>query len=84
MQLGLTQECVAELIGIHWKTLGYIERGSYPFSVVTFAQLARFLETSPNRLLDGLPAPDPKRTARIKKALTRKRALQGKPRRRSS
>lgn len=70
---GLTQECLAELVGVHWKTIGHIERGSYPVAVTTFARLAQFLETSPNRLLDGLKPPDPERTARIKKALARKR-----------
>ncbi len=70
----LTQECLAELVGVHWKTIGHIERGSYPVALTTFARLTQFLETSPNRLLDGLEPPDPKRTARIKKALVRKRA----------
>lgn len=71
---GLTQECVAELVGVHWKTIGHIERGTYPIAVTTFARLAQFLETSPNRLLDGMEPPEPKRTERIKKALARKRA----------
>jgi len=70
----LTQECLGELVGVHWKTVGHIERGSYPIGVTTFARLTQFLETSPNRLLDGLRPPDPKRTAQIKKALARKRA----------
>jgi DNA-binding XRE family transcriptional regulator len=70
----LTQECLAELVGVHWKTVGHIERGSYPIALTTFARLAQFLEISPNRLLDGLCPPDPERTARIKKALARKRA----------
>ena len=70
----LTQECLAELVGVHWKTIGHIEHGSYPIALTTFARLSQFLETSPNRLLDGLRPPDPERTARIKKALARKRA----------
>ncbi len=73
MKANLTQECLAELVGVHWKTVGHIERGSYPIGVTTFARLAQFLETSPNRLLDGLEPPNPQRTARIKKALARKR-----------
>ena len=71
---GLTQECLAELVGVHWKTIGHIERGTYPVAVTTFARLTQFLETSPNRLLEGLESPEPKRTERIKKALARKRA----------
>jgi DNA-binding XRE family transcriptional regulator len=69
----MTQECLAELIGIHWKTVGHIERGTYPIALITFAKLSQHLEISPNRLLEGLKPPDPPRTARIKQALARKR-----------
>lgn len=70
----MTQECLAELVGVHWKTIGHIERGSYPIALTTFARLVQFLEISPNRLLEGFGLPDPGRTARIKRALARKRA----------
>jgi DNA-binding XRE family transcriptional regulator len=70
----MTQECLAELVGVHWKTIGHIERGTYPIALTTFTRLSQFLETSPNRLLEGLEPPDPKRAARIKKALARQRA----------
>lgn len=43
-------------------------------AVTTFARVSQFLEISPNRLLQGLDEPDPQRTARIKKAMARKRA----------
>lgn len=68
------KECLAELVGVHWKTIGHIERGSYPIALTTFTRLSQLLETSPNRLLDGLESPDLQRTARIKKAMARKRA----------
>ena len=74
LKANMTQECLAELVGVHWKTVGNIERGNYPIALTTFARLCQFLESSPNRLLDGMEPPDPKRTARIKKALARKRA----------
>ena len=74
LKAGLTQECLAELAGVHVQTIGDIERGGFPFAVTTFARIAQFLETSPNRLLDGMKPPDQERTARIKKALARKRA----------
>lgn len=74
LKANMTQECLAELVGVHWKTVGHIERGSYPIALTTFARLSQFLETSPNRLLEGLKPPDPQRTARIKKALARRRA----------
>ena len=70
----LTQECLAELAGVHVQTIGAIEHGNFPFAVTTFARLSQFLESSPNRLLDGLKHPDKERTERIKKALARRRA----------
>ena len=74
LNAGLTQECLAELAGVHVQTIGALEHGNFPFAVTTFARLSQFLESSPNRLLDGLKPPDQERTARIKKALVRKRA----------
>jgi DNA-binding XRE family transcriptional regulator len=74
LKANLTQECLAELVGVHWKTVGHIERGSYPVALTIFVRLSQFLEISPNRLLDGLDLPDPQRTARIKKVMARKRA----------
>lgn len=70
----LTQECLAELIGVHWQTISYIENGRNPFSVIILAKLAPALQTSPNRLLEGLPAANLPRAERIKRALARKRA----------
>lgn len=69
----LTQECLAELVGIHWKTLGYIERGKCPFAVTTFALISQHLAIDPAELLFGLPPIDVKRAERIRKALTRRR-----------
>lgn len=74
LNANMTQECLAELVGVYWKTIGHIERGSYPIALTTFVRLSQFLEFSPNQLLDNLGSPDPKRTARIKKAMARKRA----------
>ena len=74
LNASLTQECLAELAGVHVQTIGAIDHGNFPFAVTTFARLSQFLESSPNRLLDGLKPPDQERTARIKKALVRKRA----------
>jgi transcriptional regulator with XRE-family HTH domain len=74
LKANLTQECLAELTGVHWKTVSHIEHGNYPVSLAIFARLSQFLETTPNKLFGDLPPPDPKRTERIKKALARKRA----------
>lgn len=79
LKAGLTQECLAELAGVHVQTLGAVENGRFPFAVTTFVRLSQFLETSPNRLLEGLKPPDQMRTARIKKALSRRRAPRQRP-----
>ena len=74
LKAGVTQECLAELVSVHWQTISGIERGRYPFSIVTFARISQFLQTSANRLLEGLKPSDPKRTRLICKATARKRA----------
>lgn len=74
LNASMTQECLAELAGVHVQTIGAIEHGGFPFAVTTFARISQFLEVSPNRLLDGLKPPDAERTARIKRALARRRA----------
>ena len=73
LQANLTQECLAELVGVHSQTISCIERGIYPVSLSTFIRICQHLKVSPNRLIDGLPEPDTKRADRIKKALARKR-----------
>lgn len=69
----MTQECLAELTGVHWQTVSGIERGRYSVSITTFTRIAQFLQVSANRLLEGLEMPDAKRTQLISKALARKR-----------
>ncbi|MGH7977989.1 MAG: helix-turn-helix domain-containing protein [Limisphaerales bacterium] len=73
LKAGLTQECLAELAGIHWQTISYVENGKFLFSIVTFVKISQALETSPNRLLDGLPEPDKGRMEKIKRVMARKR-----------
>ncbi|HAO80132.1 MAG TPA: XRE family transcriptional regulator [Verrucomicrobia subdivision 3 bacterium] len=74
-RMGLTQECLAELAGIHWKTLGRIERGGFAFSIIIFSRLAQYLNANPTELLGELGKPDAKRASRIIKALARKRNI---------
>lgn len=69
----VTQECLAEIVGVHWQTISYLEKARSPFLVLHFVRICHALDISPNRLLDGLPEPDKKRIARIKKALAPKR-----------
>jgi DNA-binding XRE family transcriptional regulator len=73
LKANLTQECLAELIGVHWQTISYIENGKFPFSVLIFARLSQALETSANRLLEGLPELDKTQADKIRKSLARKR-----------
>jgi DNA-binding XRE family transcriptional regulator len=73
-ELKLTQECLAELAGIHWKTLGRIERGEFACSVLIFNKLAQYLQVNATQLLEGIEKIDTKRVSRITKALDRKRA----------
>ena len=73
LRANLTQACLAELAGVHWQTVSYIENGKYLCSIITFFRISQALETSPNRLLDGLPEPDKAWQDKIKKSLARKR-----------
>ena len=73
LQANLTQECLAEIIGVHWQTVSYLESGKYPFSVTTFARISQVLDVSANRLLDGLSAVDREQIDKVKKVLARKR-----------
>lgn len=69
----MTQECLAELVGVHWKTIGSIERGRYPFAVTTFVRISQRLGISLNRLIDGVPDNAGEGAVRTEKALKRKR-----------
>ena len=73
LKANLTQECLAEIVGVHWQTISYIENGKFHASIITFSKLSQALEVSPNQLLEDLPSLNPERTARIKQALVRKR-----------
>jgi DNA-binding XRE family transcriptional regulator len=69
----ITQECLAELVGLHWQSISNIERGLNPCGVINFALIAQHLGVSSDSLLEGLPAIDQKRAAKIRRALARKR-----------
>lgn len=73
LRANLTQECLAELVGIHSKTIGSIERGKYPMGITTFVRLAQHLEVSADQLMAGVPSPDARQAVRIRKALSRQR-----------
>ena len=73
LRADLTQECLAELVGVHWQTISHVENGRFPISVTTFARISQALGVSSNRLLEGLPEPNLARMEQIKKAMARKR-----------
>lgn len=73
LQGALTQECLAELVGIHWKTLSGIERGLFPVGVASFTRISQHLGVTADSLLEGVEMPDKKRSDTIRKAMARKR-----------
>jgi transcriptional regulator with XRE-family HTH domain len=52
LALGLTQETVAELSGLHRTYLSDVERGARNPSLFIIARIARALDTTPSRLLE--------------------------------
>ena len=73
LKAGLTQECVAELVGLHWQTVSNIERGKSPCTVAVAGLLAQHLEVSSEDFFTGFPPIDKRRAAEIRLALSRKR-----------
>jgi DNA-binding XRE family transcriptional regulator len=71
----LTQEGLAEMADIHWKTLGYIESGKRDFGVTILTRLALCLSVSGNQLLDGVEFQQNKRLHLLAKATARKRLV---------
>lgn len=69
----MTQEGLSELVGIHWKTLGYIEAGKRDSGVTNFTKLVLTLKVSPEQILQGLRLEPSTHDAIIKKATSRKR-----------
>jgi DNA-binding XRE family transcriptional regulator len=69
----MTQECLAELIGIEWKSISNLENGRNSLLLPKIARIILVLGINPSALFDGLPEPDWKEIEKIKKALARKR-----------
>lgn len=58
---GLSRHEFATAIGVHYQTVGYLERGEYSPSLVLALRIARVLDVHVEALfsLDPLPTPDP-------------------------
>ena len=48
--LGLTRQQLADLVGVHYQTIGYLERGEYSPSLVLALRIAEQLKTPVERL----------------------------------
>jgi DNA-binding XRE family transcriptional regulator len=63
---GLSRHDFAEAIGVHYQTIGYLERGEYSPSLVLALRIARVLDLAIEALfsLDPIPetGPAPRRT----------------------
>jgi len=73
LKVDMTQECLAEIIGVHWQTISNVENGKFPFSILIFVRISQALQMSANRLLENLPEADEKQMERIKRAFAKKR-----------
>jgi DNA-binding XRE family transcriptional regulator len=52
---GFTQESLAEILGIHWKTVGYIEAGKRDFGASILTMIILRLKLPPDALTEGMP-----------------------------
>jgi len=69
----LTQESLAEMADIHWKTLGYIESGKRDFGVTILTRLAICLNVSGDQFWKGMEMKPSHRVRGLAKATARKR-----------
>ncbi len=56
-ELGLSQEAMADEIGVHWTFLGQVERGQRNISLHNILKLAAGLGVDPAELVRGLKPP---------------------------
>jgi transcriptional regulator with XRE-family HTH domain len=57
-ELGLSQEALADVAGLHWTFVGQVERGRRNLSLHNILKLAAALGVDPGDLVRGIAAPD--------------------------
>jgi transcriptional regulator with XRE-family HTH domain len=56
-ELGLSQEALGDVSGLHWTFVGQVERGRRNISLHNLLRLAQALEVDPGELVKGLQPP---------------------------
>jgi transcriptional regulator with XRE-family HTH domain len=56
-ELGLSQEALGDLSGLHWTFIGQVERGRRNISLHNLLRLAASLKVDPAVLVEGLTPP---------------------------
>ena len=52
---GLSRQELADLVGVHYQTIGYLERGEYSPSLALALRIAAVLDVDPTRLFSLKP-----------------------------
>jgi DNA-binding XRE family transcriptional regulator len=53
--LGMSRQQLAEIVGVHYQTIGYLERGEYSPSLALALRIAEAFETDVQRLFSINP-----------------------------
>jgi transcriptional regulator with XRE-family HTH domain len=56
-ELGLSQEALADIAGLHWTFVGQVERGRRNLTLHNILKLSAGLDVDPGELVRGIAAP---------------------------